>query len=122
MNAWTIRGNGRSGPPLVLRRNVAAARREVKASSGARPSIGQRMMVGNKRPHPLFQHMGVDLRCRNVGMTQKHLHSPEIGAIGKQMRGEGVAQHMRRYRRRIEAGRRHNGLQLAGKGLAGQVA
>lgn len=38
--------------------------------------------------------MGIDLGGGNIGMAQHHLHGPEIGIMGQEMRGKGVAQYM----------------------------
>ena len=40
-------------------------------------------------------HVGVNLRCGNVGMTQHLLNHAEVGAIFQEVRGKTVAQHVR---------------------------
>ena len=35
-----------------------------------------------------FCHVGIDLRCRNIGMAEHFLHSPQIGAVFEKMSGE----------------------------------
>ena len=44
--------------------------------------------------------IGVALRCRQAGMAEKFLDRPEVGAIAKKMRGEGMAKRMRCHMRR----------------------
>src|SRR5215210_1482764 len=48
------------------------------------------------RPEVLPIHMGVDLRGRQVRMTQHFLHRPEIGAAFEQVSREAVPQGVRR--------------------------
>ena len=43
------------------------------------------------------RHMSVDLRCGNVGVAEGGLDGAEIGAVWKQVGGEGVANGVRRY-------------------------
>ena len=62
------------------------------------------MVLVHQRTQALFQHMGVYLRCRYIGMAQKLLHRSQIRAAFEQMAGEGMAQHMRRDAARIETG------------------
>ena len=40
--------------------------------------------------------MGINLGCRDVGVSQHYLYAAQIGAALQQMGGEAVAQHMRR--------------------------
>jgi hypothetical protein len=40
--------------------------------------------------------MRVDLRRRNIGMTEHHLNRPEIRAAFEQMRRKRMAKHVRR--------------------------
>jgi hypothetical protein len=42
--------------------------------------------------------MGVDLRGGQVAVAQQHLHHAQVGAVVEQVRGEGVAQGVRRQR------------------------
>ena len=44
--------------------------------------------------------IGVALRCRQAGMAEKFLDRPEVGAIAKKMRGEGMAKRVRSHMRR----------------------
>ena len=53
-------------------------------------------------------------------MAEQLLHGAQIGAVLQQMAGKGVAQHVRRYLRRGDAGPRGQPLQVAGKDLPRQ--
>ena len=44
---------------------------------------------------PFASYMRIYLRGRNVGMPQQKLHHTQVRAMVEQMRGEGMAQHMR---------------------------
>ena len=41
-------------------------------------------------------HVSIDLRGRDVGVAEQHLHHAQVGAVVEQVGGEGVAQHVRR--------------------------
>src|SRR4051812_6087327 len=62
--------------------------------------FAERMLVGDQPLEPVIEHVGVDLRRRYVGVAEHLLQATEIGAVGEQMRGERVAQHVRRNPRR----------------------
>jgi hypothetical protein len=47
---------------------------------------------------PRVEDMGVDLGRGDIGMAQKRLDRAQVGAVLQQMRGEGVAQLVRRDR------------------------
>ena len=53
-------------------------------------------MLTHQPMQPFFQNMGIDLRCGNIGMTQKLLYRAQIRAILQKMAGEGMAHHMGR--------------------------
>ena len=55
--------------------------------------------------------MRVDLRRGDIGMAEHELHAAQVGAALEQVAGEGVAQHVRRDARRIDAGRERRLLQ-----------
>ena len=55
------------------------------------------MMIQHQIRQPFVQNMGVDFSCRDVGVTQQCLDHAEISTVGKQMRGKGMAQSMRRH-------------------------
>ena len=84
--------------------------------------LGQRMVLGDEGAQPLLEHVGVDLRRRDVGVAEELLHDAEIGAVLQEVAGEGVAEHVRRDLRRRDAGRDGKLLEVAGERLAGQVA
>src|SRR6187455_1664500 len=67
------------------RRSVALSRRASRA--------GVACIVD--RTHPMLEHVGIDLRGREVGMTEHHLDGAEIGAAFEQVRGERMPQRMR---------------------------
>src|SRR6266852_6507700 len=46
----------------------------------------------------LARHVGIDLRGRDIGVAEQELHDAQIRAMVEQMRGEGVAQRVRRER------------------------
>jgi len=54
-----------------------------------------RMMHRMQLLQPLPRHMRIDLRRRNIRMTQQHLHHAQVGTVVQQVRGEGVPQGVR---------------------------
>src|SRR6187399_1611955 len=82
--------------------------RRSSRSAGARKSsreagdpiygrlLTARMVRAVQLFHALTGHVGVDLRGREVRMTQQHLHHAQVGSMIEQVRGEGVAQRVRR--------------------------
>ena len=80
------------------------------------------MQVAHQRLQALFQHVGVNLRGRDVGVPEEGLHHAQVGAVMQQMAGEGVTQHMRAQARRCDVARGSERLQFAGEMLAGEVA
>src|SRR5262245_60330843 len=87
------------------------------------------VLAGGKWMMPLHSlrqaralHMGVDLRCRNVGMAQHRLDRTQIGAAFEQVTGERVAQDVRRETRRIDSGGGRQLLEQLKQALAGQMA
>ena len=67
-------------------------------------SLSQGVVLLHEPPQAFLDHMGVDLRGRDVGMAEKLLHGAQISTPLQEMAGEGVAQHMRRQTRGIEPG------------------
>jgi hypothetical protein len=55
-------------------------------------------------------------------MAEELLDHPEVGAVLEEVAGKGVAEHMRRDPGRGYPGGRRKSLEVAGKGLARQVA
>ena len=53
------------------------------------------MQIADKAFQPLFEHMGIDLRGRNIGVAEQRLHNAQIRTVMQQMAGESVAQHVR---------------------------
>jgi len=51
-----------------------------------------------QRFQPLARHVGVNLRGRDIGVAEQHLHDTQIRAVVEQMRGESVAQRVGRER------------------------
>ena len=98
---------------------LAFARKSSRVEVGY---IRQRMQVAHQALQPLLQHMGVDLRRRDVGMAEQRLHDAQVGAVLQQMAGEGVAQHVRADLARREAGGAGQRLQVAGEMLPRQMA
>jgi hypothetical protein len=56
----------------------------------------QRVMFVDQCAKPLLEHMRVDLRGRDVGMAEKLLDNPQIGAVLQEMARKCVPEHMRR--------------------------
>jgi len=52
------------------------------------------MIFGIDGTNPLFGQMGVNLRTRQIHMTQQFLDHPEVGAVFQQMGGKGMPQGM----------------------------
>ena len=50
----------------------------------------QRVQVAHQALEPFLQHMGVDLRGRDVGVAEQGLHHAQIGAVLQQMAGESI--------------------------------
>jgi len=53
------------------------------------------MRILNKMAHSLIQHMCVNLRRRNVSMTQHLLERSQIGAVSQQMASKRVPNYVR---------------------------
>ena len=73
-------------------------RPRCKQAPGHLASAGlfrERVMFGDERPQSLLEHMGVNLRRRDVGMAEQLLHDAEIGAVLEEVAREGMAKHMR---------------------------
>ena len=79
------------------------------------------MMIVDQPHQPLLQHMGVDLRGRDVGVAEQLLHGAQIGAPLQQMAGKRVAQDMRRDPGRLDAGGGGEPFQLLAEALAGEM-
>ncbi len=69
----------------------------------------------------LVEHMGIDLRRRDIGVAEQGLDDPQIGAALQQMAGEGVAQHVRGDAGGRNAGASGEPLEVAGEDLTAQM-
>src|SRR4029450_2233221 len=67
-----------------------------KITPGRRSSAG--VGAGVSLEQVLAIDLGIALRGREAGMAEEFLDGAEIGAGAQQMRGEGMAQRMRRRR------------------------
>ena len=64
--------------------------------SGRRASdLRSRMKFPMHALQVLIVHMGVDLCRGNVCVTEEFLDDTQVGAVGQEMGGKGVAQQMR---------------------------
>src|SRR4029077_15996637 len=79
------------------------------------------MMLLDEAAEPLLDDMGIDLRGRDVGVAGQLLHGAKVGAALKQMTGEGVAEHMRRYPRRLDPRFERERLELLAEALPRQM-
>ena len=79
-------------------------------------------MIIDQCAQALIKHMGVDLRCRDIGMPEQLLYGAQIGPALQQMRGKGVAQHMRRDVFRLQPGFFGQRLQFLYQPLPRQMA
>ena len=57
------------------------------------------MMQEDFLPQRLVVHVGIDLRCAEVSMSEQLLDDAQIGSALEQSRREGVAECVRRDRR-----------------------
>src|SRR3546814_10511806 len=81
---------------------LSTVRWRAASACAAAKSTGERMALLHQRLQALAQHVGVDLRGRDVGVAQHLLQRAQVGAVVQQMAGEGVAQHVRRHLRSEE--------------------
>jgi hypothetical protein len=49
------------------------------------------MVVQHQILQLIFQHMGVNLGGRKIGMAEEGLNNPQISAMRQQVRGKGMA-------------------------------
>jgi hypothetical protein len=54
----------------------------------------QRVQVAHQALQALFQYVSIDLRRRNIRMTQKGLYHAQIGAIVQKVAGKSVAKYV----------------------------
>ena len=80
------------------------------------------MQIAHHRLGALVEHMGIDLRRRDVGVAEQILNDAQVRAVLQQMTGEGVAKDVRAHPRRRDSRRRGDALEIARESLARQVA
>src|SRR6476659_7133858 len=80
------------------------------------------MQVSHQALEPVIEHVGIDLRGRDVRVAEELLHDPKVGPVMQEVACEGVTQHVWTDAVRPQAGGYGAGLEIAGEGLAGQVA
>src|SRR5881227_3024361 len=85
-------------------------------------SLRQGMRRLDQPAQPLALHMRINLRRRDIGMSEHLLHASEIGAVIEQMAGKGMAQHMGRQPCRVEAGGEGELLEHLAATLPGQMS
>ena len=94
----------------------------IGVHEAAPQSIGHRHQI-NRATHATathFQHMGIDHGCRNVSMAEQILHAANVIAGLQQMRGEAMAEGMRRCHL-VNAGTRQRTLERARERLTIQM-
>ena len=79
------------------------------------------MVLLDEAAETLLDDMGIDLRGRNIGMAEQLLHRAQIGTTLEQMAGEGMAEHVWRNARRLDARGKRERLQLLAETLARQM-
>src|SRR5574342_47907 len=61
-------------------------------------ALPPRMILLVDLPEPLPGHLGIDLRCGDVGVAEHGLDRAEVGAVVQEMRRKRVTQGVRRDR------------------------
>jgi hypothetical protein len=56
--------------------------------------LSARMVYGVQLFQSFVCNMGVNLRGRDVGMSEQQLNHAQVGAVVEQMRSKGMAQYM----------------------------
>ena len=69
----------------------------------------------------IVDDMGIDLGRREIGMAEQGLDHPQVGPMRQQMRGEGMAQDMRRDKGRRNPRQHRHILDQTVKILPGQM-
>jgi hypothetical protein len=57
--------------------------------------LAQRVQIAHQAFQALFEHVGINLRRRNIGVAEQCLYYAKIGTVVQQMAGKSVAQHVR---------------------------
>ena len=52
------------------------------------------MMFGHQLFEAFFEDVGINLGCRDIGVTKQLLHRAQIGAAIQEMAGEGMPQNV----------------------------
>ena len=60
-------------------------------------------MVCHQTPHSFIKHMGVNLGCRNIRMTEHLLNAAQIGIVMQQVGCKCVSQNMGADLTRVES-------------------
>ena len=84
--------------------------------------LRERVVGFDGRPEPVALNMGVDLRRRDVGMTQHLLHRPEVCAARQKVASESMPEDVGRYPVRVEACLGRQQFELEREMLPGQVS
>ena len=79
------------------------------------------MQIAHQALEPFLQHMRVDLRGRDIRMSEQRLHRAQVGAVLQQMARESVTQHVRAHLLWFQAGGGRERFQVAGEMLARQM-
>ena len=79
------------------------------------------MMLQNQTAQAFFKHMRVDLRRRDVGMSEELLNCTKVGTAVEQMARECMPQHVGADPPWIEAGGKGKLLELLRKPLPGEM-
>ena len=66
--------------------------------------------------------MGINLRSRNIGVTEQRLHHAQVRAVVQEMTGEGMAQHVRAQLCGTQSGGGGERLKFTGEVLASEMA
>src|SRR3546814_532799 len=72
-------------------------------------------------PEAVRLDVGIDLRRADVGMAEHLLEAAQIRAMVEEVRGEGVAHHVRRHRGRVQPGFERHLVQQLAQSAPGQV-
>ena len=79
------------------------------------------MVLGDQAFEALVEDVGVDLGRRDVGVAEHLLQAAQVGAVGQQVAGEGVAQDVGGDLGGVEARLRRQGLEQLRETVAGEV-
>ena len=79
------------------------------------------MMGLHQRLHPCFQHVSVNLGGADISMTEHRLDRAQIRTTRQQVGREGVAENVRRYRRKMHPALGRKRLKQLVKALPGKM-